>query len=290
MKQKIILLLLALCFSLPSMAQHRHEISIAGGFGLSSLQYGVISSDHKNGTGAQAGLGYNFYFAPNWSVRTGVGLGFFNAKTTLGSTDTYKTVENQSHSYITSTINGNGDLRFTYEYTGYEEKPSATLLTIPVMLQFETIGSKAFYFAVGGKIGIPLSAQYKTSGQLKTTGYNLELEVPINDNLPDYGFGTYDVNHTTDWDLNLSVQLSVEAGVKWHLTDKLNLYSGVYFDYGLNDLNKNNNDDPTAFRLINYQPKTPGEFIYGGIFNGSDKLYPVALGITVRLSFGLGSL
>ena len=149
MKQRIILLLLALCFSLPSVAQHRHEVSIGGGYGLASLQYDVISSDHKSGSGAHAGLGYNFYFAPNWSVKTGVGIGFFNAKTTLGSVDTYKTVENSVVTYTTSTINGNGDLQFTYEYTGYEEKPSATLLTIPVMLQGETGGKTAFYAAAG---------------------------------------------------------------------------------------------------------------------------------------------
>ncbi|MDR0693997.1 MAG: PorT family protein [Prevotellaceae bacterium] len=287
MKQRIILLLLALCTALLSVAQHRHEISIGGGYGLSSLQYEVISSEHKNGSGAHAGLGYNFYFAPNWSVKTGVGLGFFNAKTTLGSTETYKTIENSTVSYITSTVNGSGDLRFTYEYSGYEEKPSVTLLTIPVMLQFETVGTTAFYFALGAKIGLPLSAQYKTTGQLKTTGYNLELQIPIDDNLPDYGFGTYNVNQTTNWDLNLAVQLSVEAGVKWRLTQQLSLYSGVYFDYGLNNLNKS---DIVDSRLISYQPKTPSEFIYGGIFNGSDRLYPVALGITVRLGFGLGSL
>jgi hypothetical protein len=275
MKHKIILLLLALCIGLPSVAQNRHEISVGGGYGLSSLQYDYGSMEHKNGLGAQAGLGYNFYFASNWSVKTGVGVGFYNSEASLGHAVTYK--------------NTLGNLQFTYAYTDYVEKPSVTLLTIPLMVQGETGGTTAFYAALGAKIGIPVNAQYKTTGQLKTTGYNTDLLV-LYDNLLDYGFGEYNVDETTDWDLNLSVQLSVEAGAKWRFTDHLSLYAGVYFDYGLTDLNKKPDDVGT--RLITYQPATnPNEykFLYGGLFNNSDKLYPVAVGITLRLGFGLGS-
>jgi hypothetical protein len=223
-------------------------------------------------SGAQAGINYNFYFAPSWSVKTGAGVAFYNAEASLAHAATFR--------------NTQGVLQFNYTYNNYKESPSLTLLTVPVMVQGETGGKTAFYAALGAKIGIPVSAEYKTTGQLKTTGYNTELMVTY-DNLPDYGFGEFDVNQTTDWDLNLSVQLSVEAGAKWRFTDKLSLYSGVYFDYGLTNLNKKPEDAGT--RLITWQPGNPGEFIYGGLFNNSDKLYPVNVGITLRLSFGLGS-
>ncbi|MDR0694366.1 MAG: PorT family protein [Prevotellaceae bacterium] len=277
MKQKIILLLLALCIGLPSVAQHRHEISVAGGYGLSSLQYGPNHSNHKKGYNAQTGLGYNFYITPNWSVKTGAGLGFYSANVS----------SDETVSYPKSRV---GDIDFTYTYAGYKETVSTALLTIPVMVQAETGGQVAFYAALGAKIGIPMNAQYKTFGHLTTSGYHTIYKLPIDD-LPYYGFGQYDVDETTDWDLNLSVQLSLEAGVKWRLTDRFNLYVGGYFDYGLTNLNKKP-DDIVGTRLITYQPATkPNEykFFYGGLFNNSKKLYPVAAGITLRLSFGLSS-
>ncbi|MDR2358646.1 MAG: PorT family protein [Prevotellaceae bacterium] len=278
MKQKIILLLLVLCAGLPSVAQHRHEISIAGGYGLSSLQYESNFSNHKKGYNAQAGLGYNFYFTPNWSVKTGAGLGFYSANVSLDGTVSYPK-------------NRVGDIDFAYAYTGYKETVSTALLTVPVMVQGETGGRVAFYAALGAKIGIPLLAQYKTSGHLTTSGYHVIYKL-LFDNLPHYGFGQYDVDEITGWDLNLSVQLSLEAGAKWRLTDRFSLYVGGYFDYGLMNLNKKP-DDVVGTRLITYQPATkPDEykFFYGGLFNNSKKLYPVAAGITLRLSFGLSSL
>jgi hypothetical protein len=280
MKQKIILVLLALCIGLPSVAQHRHEISVGGGYGLSSLQYDYSSMDHKGGWGAQAGLNYNFYFAPHWSVKTGAGIALYNAEATLGYTATYKNTIKDLNSVI-------GDLDFTYTYTGYKESPSVTLVTVPVMVQGETGGQTAFFAALGAKIGIPVSAQYKTGGQLKTTGYSSKMQVLFED-LQGYGFSEYLVNQTTDWDLNVSVQLSVEAGAKWRFAGKFGLYAGVYFDYGLTNLNKKPDDAGT--RLITYQPENPSEFLYGGLFNNSKKLYPVAAGITLRFSFGFGSL
>ncbi|MDR0582054.1 MAG: PorT family protein [Prevotellaceae bacterium] len=280
MKQRIILLLLALCFSLPSVAQHRHEISIGGGYGLASLQYDYSSMDHKTGLGAQAGLNYNFYFAPQWSVKTGAGIALYNAEASLVHDVSYTNT-------IKDLTPGLGDLDFTYTYTGYKESPSVTLLTVPIMVQGETGGKTAFYAALGAKIGIPVSAQYKTSGQLKTTGYSAKLNTTFDD-LKDYGIGEYTVDQTTDWDLNVSVQLAVEAGAKWRFTDRLGLYAGVYFDYGLTELNKKPDDAGT--RLITYQRENPGEFLYGGLFNNSNKLYPVSVGITLRLSFGFGSL
>jgi hypothetical protein len=279
MKQKILLLLLALATGLPAMAQHWHEISVNGGYGTASLPYSLGSLEQKTSWGGRVGVGYNFFFAPQWSVKTGIDLGFYSTKATL---------EHTTATYNTSTPNNVGNLQFTYTYTGYEEAPSVALLTIPVMLQFETTGNTAFYAALGAKIGIPAIARYKTTGQLNTRGYNLDLQVPIDDNLPEYGFGNFDIDRTTDLDLNVAVQLAVEAGAKWRLTEKLGLYGGIYFDYGLNNLNKNTG--AAASRLITYQPENPGEFVYGGLFKAGDKFYPVSVGITVRLSFGLGGL
>ena len=277
MKQRIILLLLALCLSLPSMAQRRHEISVAGGYGLSSLQYKSNITDNQKGYNAHVGLGYNFYFTPDWSVKTGAELGFYSAVASLA----------QSTTYPKSKVN---DWEFTYTYRDYKETVPAALFTIPVMVQGETGGKIAFYAAAGAKISIPLHAQYRTSGHLTTSGYHTVYNIPV-DNLPAYGFGQFDVDETTGLDLNLSVQLAVEAGVKWRLDDRFSLYAGGYLDYGLTNLHKKTGDE--GVRLITYQPSArPNEyrFLYGSFLHSSDKLYPVAAGITLRLSFGLGGL
>jgi hypothetical protein len=278
MKQRIILLLLALCISAPSVAQHRHELSVAGGYGLSSLQYESNFAEHKKGYHAQAGFGYNFYFTPNWSLKTGAGLGFYSAKASLGQTVSHK--------------NRVGELDFSYTYADYKETVSTMLLTLPLMVQGETGGKVAFYSALGAKIGVPVNAQYKTSGHLTTAGYHTVFLVSYDD-IPDRGFGQYDVNETTDWDLNLSVQLSLEAGAKWRFADRFSLYVGGYFDYGLANLHTKPGDAGT--RLITYRPgpaanPTGYKFLLGGLFNNSEKLYPVSAGVTFRLSFGLRRL
>lgn len=49
------------------------------------------------------------------------------------------------------------------------------------------------------------------------------------------GFGTFENKtfKTEKLSLQTAVLLSAETGMKWKLNEALRLYSGIYFDYGL---------------------------------------------------------
>ncbi len=280
MKNKIISLVFVLCVCGTAMAQqHRHEFSVNGGGGLSSLQYSYNSVSHTPGYGGEFGVGYHYFFAPQWAVGTGVNIAMYNSKATTNNI-----------SGTSNAVLGSGSaFDFMYSYTDYKEKVSAMMLTIPLMAQFQTQGKTAFFGALGVKAGIPLSGTVKTTGNLNTTGYIPSWAVPIGANdLPGKGFGIYDVDQKSDLDLNVAFMLSAEAGFKFKLNETLNLYAGVYFDYGLNNINKG---ESSALVMYNNQATSyPDGFGYGSLAASSDKLNLLAVGVKLRLSFGKGSM
>jgi outer membrane protein OmpA-like peptidoglycan-associated protein len=87
---------------------------------------------------------------------------------------------------------------------------------------------------------------------------------------------------------------SVETGVKWKLNEVLSLYTGVYADYGLNDMRKSGNEP-----LVAYNNADPRDFKVNGVLysqyaqNGTpqsftDKVTPLAAGVKLGLAFGTG--
>jgi len=273
MKQKIITLILVCCTSLPLAGQSRHEFSVNAGGGLSTLSLKLSDGKSTSGFGIEAGLGYHFFLSPKWSIGTGINLALYNSEASIGKHS--KTIDAR-------TMN-NTSFKFFYEAVNYKDEISAMMLTIPLMLQFQSNGKIKLYVAGGGKIGLPLSANYKTSiNQLETKCNLVELGVLIEGDLPKYGFTKYQgVNQKADMKLDLAFMLSGEAGLKWQL-GSMNLYTGAYIDYGLNDVRK---DKPTS--LLDYNGSAtsyPSGFIYNGMANGlSSKVSAFAIGVKIRL-------
>jgi len=273
MKQKIITLILASCISFSLSGQHQHDLSINVGGGLSALNFNPSAGKSTSGFGGEFGIGYHFFLTPKWSIGTGVNLALYNSKASLGKYN--KTID--------AWTLRNTHFKFSQELFNYKDDISATMLTIPLMLQFQSTGKIKFYVAGGGKIGIPLSAKNKTSiGHLTTDGYFPDREVTYDD-LPQYAFGIYQgINQKTDMNLNIAFMLSGEAGLKWQL-GSMNLYTGAYIDYGLNDVRK----DKPAASLLGYNARAtsyPSGFIYNGMANGlSSKVSTFAVGVKIRL-------
>lgn len=276
MKYRLSILILVLSLSIPLAAQHVHEFSVNAGGGLSSLNYKPAYGKFTAGFGAEAGLGYHFFFSQKWGVGTGVNFSLYNSSTTM---DSYS-----SRSQVTSKAGNPFD--FAYAYTGYKESISAMLLTIPIMAQFQhPIAEKIqLYAAAGGKFGLPLSATCNTSGDLSTNAYFTGTNVTYYDDLPMKGFGNYDVDQDTDLELGVAVMLSLEIGAKWRINESLQLYTGAYLDYGVNNINKGE----TTNDLLSYNASAqsyPEGFNYGTQLSASDKVAPVAAGLKIRLSF-----
>ena len=269
----------------------RHEFSVYGGGGLSTLNYKVTFGTQKMGLGGHFGLGYRYFFSPNWSLGTGVELGFYRAKFDM---------DNLNFSFMTTDMQG-AEFEFRSTASNFQERQRAMLLQIPLMLQFQTNKPDRkhhFYAAIGGKVGIPVRGRFSNTADLKNAGY-FSYENSLYDTQRFMGFGSFP-NRRSQGSLNFKTAffLSAETGIKWRLNDRHSLYTGLYVDYGLNNTARAASTRPT---LIEYNKANPTAFAVNSIINSqytpmgsnttqvfTDKIRPIAIGIKMRLAFGRG--
>jgi len=280
----ISIVLLLACISL--QAQHKHEFSAYAGGGMSTLKYNTIEGKQKNNTGSLFGFGYTHFVSPKIGLNTSIEFSFYNAEAIY---------DNLSDRYMTNDINNDA---FEYRTTvnDYEEKQRAAYLNIPLMVQYQFPTKKhLFYAAAGGKIGLPLSGTYQVKkGIMKNSGYYEEedYEYTTQEFL---GFGTFRAKESSEeLDFKISFMLSAEAGMKWKLKDDLYLYTGAYIDYGLNNIRKNEGVTP----LVSYNRLRPQDPILNSVLTSqylkdgghrifTDKVAPMAIGIKVKIAFGV---
>jgi len=257
----------------------RHEFSVNTGGGVSGFQFRpTVGKDHWKGT-TTFGLGYHYFFRPNWGIGTGINFAVYNGKISIKN-------YNQQQAAI-NTATGNAFL-FLTSLSNYNETQQAMMITIPLMAQYQYLfGEKtAFYAALGFKTGIPVSAKSQSKGAFTTKGYYPNLNVTYED-LPDYGFVTDQPfpDDNTCIGLKTAFMTSAECGVIWRLVKMTSLYAGIYVDYGLNNMldrkivaNRN---------LVVYQFYSPAQFAYNTAANSyARKMKPIAAGVTLRFVFG----
>jgi hypothetical protein len=257
-----------------------HELSIYGLGGYSPLGYTLgDNGSKKGGMGGGAGLGYTFNISPSLGIVTGVEMTTYTAEASF---------DNLAKDYKDGT--GINLLQFSYSLNNYKETQNVTLFSIPVMAQYSMPfgGDVMKFYASGGiKLGFPVSAEADITipGTVTTSG-RYEHEGVTYVNLEQHGF----VSNATlpdvkkDIDLGVSAALALETGIRFTLTDKLNLYTGLYFDYGLNNIQKVNDR-----HVLEYDALKEPTFKYTSVLNtGSvDKVNPISVGLKVRVSLGL---
>ena len=284
-----IAILVAALSGLNLSAQTKHEFSVHAGGGLSTLSYQLSSGDRSGGFGGDFGAGYTWFrykehitsvgkvFREYWGIHTGIGLGFYNAKSKLNN-------EKIITSKLYDSENDLFDLHTTL--SGYNETEKAIFLNIPVMAQFQM---EPFYVNGGLKFGIPLNGKYKSkSAALTNYGYYPKYgNYAKTQTFAGYGEFTGRKNNGTI-DLGVSTMLAFEAGMKWRIDEKHSLYTGAYFDYGLNNIAKGNH---TPF--VNYNPANAENFTINSVLTSytddskpltfTDKVKIMAIGIKVRV-------
>ena len=293
MKKLIITIALICAASGFLSAQAIHEFSAYAAGGLSTLRYQLSSGNGSGGFGGEFGAGYTYLQIrdgavatgtvnhQSWGIHAGIGLGLYNAKAKLNNVK-----------IVTANLN-DGDVKFSNfdlhtTLSGYNENQTAMFLNIPVMAQFNI---SQFYVMGGIKAGIPLNGKYKSKdATLTNRAYYPEL-----DNWAETqefrGLGTFrGKNYDGNIDLGVSVMLSLEAGMSWSINDNLFLYSGAYFDYGLNNVAKGDN-----MKFINYSASNPENFTANSVLSSyaddskstafTDKVNTMAVGIKVRVAF-----
>jgi hypothetical protein len=254
-------------------------LSIYGIGGYSPVNYTLSDNGSKSGgIGGGAGLGYTFNINPSLGIVTGVEMSMYASEASYGRLQ---------KEYGSGT--GENRLQFSYSVNGYKETQSIRLFSIPVMVQYSLpLGSgSARFFASGGfKLGFPISATADISpGTATTFGYYAYEDITYV-NLPQHGF----INNvklpdvSRDIDLGFSTSLALETGVRFTLTDKIGLYTGLYFDYGLNSIQKI--DDR---HLLEYDVANESSFKYNSVLNTAltDKVNLLSIGLKVRVSIKL---
>ena len=266
----------------------KHEFNVWAGGGYSSLNTFPNYGDRTYRFGGILGLGYAFHFNPHWALSLGAEIALYNMKMRVNDlTDSYPTLDPDDE-----------EITYIAQLNSYTEKQRLYQLQIPLQLWFQTrISGRGdeLYLSLGGKFGLPLSAQYRVrNADFQTAGYYPEFNQTLYDQ-PDLGYG----NHTgrmTKEKLNFDFSYigSAEAGVKWKIENpRYNLYTGFYFDYGFNNILKANDNT-----FLSYDPHFPERFVTNSVLtsqyttNGetnsfADKLSVVALGVKVRLGFNL---
>ena len=265
-------LLLLLLAALSAGAQRRHQFSIHAGGGLSTFDYKTLAGSTAWGFGSTLGADYTLFFGDTWGIATGLEAALFNGKYSLPTfSDAYP-----SH-------DGTESFEFNYALTHYNETQQAILLNIPLMLRFER---GWFYAAVGAKAGIRLHAAYKNSlDELTASGYYSQYNLTLHD--PAFmGFGTFNnISNEGDVALKTAFFASAEVGVKWG-----KLYTGLYLDYGLNDIN---NAPVRTPGLVRYELPEPAAYQPQSVLastaagdNMADKLRPLSAGIKITFVIG----
>ena len=269
--KKVILTLSAALYSLFATAQPTHEFSINGGGGLSTLVYKITSSKKNLGFGGEVGLGYTCVFGEMAGIHVGADVSFYSVGATLNGIK-----------IVTENLTDNEGDCFDLHTTlfDYKESQNAMFLNVPVMAYFQTKTNHKFYAMAGVKIGIPLSCKYKASDfALTNEAYYPEYDNWLT-NQTFAGYGRFEnINSEGKQKYRISAALSLETGMKWNIAEVFAMYTGVYFDYGLNNLVKK--DDQL---FVNYDNAAPSAFIVNSAL-AADKIHLMAVGVKVRLGF-----
>jgi hypothetical protein len=273
------------CVITEAQEQERHEISVYTTSGLSSLRYNLNGGVRDNRFGGVAGLSYGFFFNDYWGITTGGEIAFHSTKAKM-------------RPFSGSDFMPDKLLTYYYEVNNYYEKQKLVVVNIPIMIQYQApllLDDHDCYAAVGAKIGFPWKLNYKTSGATYTTSAinhnnNSIIESPENE-----GFGTFAEKHNKhSIDYKTSYVLSAEIGMKWSLSSRFFLYTGIYCDYGLNDIIKAKPDKS----FVSYNQQSPStiyhhsmlESVYEDGQNGkkisfTDKVTPFAVGLKIKFTF-----
>jgi len=256
--------------------QPRHETGISAAGGLSTLQYDLSAGKRNTGLGGQAGVSYTFFFFPNWGVGTGAEIALYQAKSKL-------TDYTNSYDVLGATAAYNHT--YSFVINEYSEVLQALYINIPLLFQYQTNGKHKFFAALGAKIGFPINATATTDDySVATQGY-FPVVGRTYDDLPQYGFGTFDyAGGTTDVACRVSTMASAELGAKWKIGSRNALYTGIYADYGFTNLQKTNDKTFVQSTLSAENPQM-SPMVAAGF---TDKITSLAVGLKIRFAFGAG--
>ena len=231
---------------------------------------------NPTGIGGGGGFSYIWHFHPNVGLMTGLDFAYYsggvrNLGGNAGNVEQAGAQQPFTTAYIVTEKRayGNNPYPVYYGVCDYTEMQEYMALQIPVMFQFMAPmgrGNNHFFFAVGARFGFNIYTGYEgvakgnsscgpvtsSSGQfyLQYTNVWKENESLETSNWPYLGpLYHWDVEGTGkshysggSWGAKLvNVMASAELGFRWKLARGLGLYTGIYADYGIPTINKEEN-------------------------------------------------
>lgn len=255
-----------------------NEFSFSVGGVFSSLDYDLKKGDINHRIGADLGLRYAYRLNTSWSLGIGMDYQSFASTAVLKELkDSYRVTDSE-----------NEEFEFRYSAKQYREEQNASLITIPLTVQYETQGSTRFYIAGGAKIGLPLKSEYQSRAtSLKTSGYYAQYDSELFG--PKFaGFGDFGKVESAKKDLDLKMTYIPDFG-NWGETTSGKKQFHLCWNLSrlcLNDLydGETNPDTPIA----SYGKNVPSTFTYNSLFEtgGASYLKALAFGVKVRYAFG----
>lgn len=269
MKRQTIIALGFLFCSMLQAQEKQQYLHLTVGGGLHNLSYDLQNGTQSGRFGNSINAGYSYFFSQHWGVQSGLGLQWFNARSTINYFSAAPQVDMDGES-----------LEFRANYNNWQEKQQALFLDVPLTFQYRHALSNKISLqgSVGGKISIPVSSNYKTTGgSITTTGYYAQLNAELSD-LPEYGFATITDSYNGKLSLRPTYMAIADVGGLYTLSPKVDLYVGAYINYGLN--NALRADTKEIFQL---------DGSYNGVLASTQtaKVTPVSVGIKVGVYFRL---
>lgn len=282
LRKYILAIIVGLFLNTILIAQTKHEMSVYTGGGLSSLNYKTNVGTHKSLPGAMFGIGYQYFLTSELGVKTALELSRSNAKLSINTL-----------SANSKANDGTADFEYRSKVSDYEEKQSALFVSIPLILQYN---KEIFYGGIGAKIGIPFAGKYNvTKATYENSGYYAFENTEYADQ-EFLGFGKFtNLKEKGDIDLKIAYMLSAELGAKWDLSANMRVYTGIYLDYGLNNIYKQK--ETSVF--VEYNAHEPENFIRNSAIQShytqdgrkesitDMKIRPLNIGFKVSLAFSL---
>jgi OOP family OmpA-OmpF porin len=268
---------MAVSFALIILQGYSQELGIELDGGLQGMRYVIQGGQTKLLPGGSLGLNYTFKLGGQWGLLTGITGGLYRTQVTLqdGHTFSYDEVDDAGSAF-----------QYNLKFTGYKETQQFFAASIPLLLQYHTVGpGKQWYFNGGGKIFIPFNTNVKISAQqVSLSGYYPDFNIAVS-NLPQHGFGTingWKGNSTPD--LKPAAALSAAGGVIFRISPTTRLYTGLYVDFGLTGLNRKNDSMP----LATYNSSDVNRVEANSVLNmeNASQATLLSFGLQVRLSFG----
>ncbi|MDR2915106.1 MAG: outer membrane beta-barrel protein [Tannerella sp.] len=271
------------CTVTNAQEQERHEISVYAASGLSTLRYDLGGGIRDNRFGGGLGLSYGFFFNDYWGITAGGEISCYHAKARMQPFSGGDYVQDKNITY-------------NYDVVNYHENQELAMVSIPIMLQYQApllLEDHFCYAAIGAKIGFPWRLKYKTSGATYTTTGINHNDNSIIDSPESDGFGIFpekrNEHHIDD---KTSYMLSAELGMKWALSSFFFLYTGIYCDYGLNDIVRANSNKS----FVSYNQHSPSTIYHHSMLESSygqegdrsgftNKVTPIAAGLKIKFTF-----